>query len=73
MPQKVSVADIDTNITIFMRVNNVYKDKIIKIMAGEKEIAVFKKKHLAPSEMERIVLKKSVLEGLEEDLSISLE
>ena len=73
VPQKVSVADIDTNITIFMRVNNVYKDKIIKIMAGEKEIAVFKKKHLAPSEMERIVLKKSVLEGLKEDLSISLE
>lgn len=73
VPQKVSIEDIDTNITIFMRVNNVYKDKSIKVISKGKEIAVFKKKHLAPSEMERIVLKKSILEGLEEELLISLE
>lgn len=73
VPQKVSIEDIDTNITIFMRVNNVYKDKSIKVISKGKEIAAFKKKHLAPSEMERIVLKKSILEGLEEELLISLE
>lgn len=73
VPQKVSINDIDINITIFMRVNNVYKDKNIKVISKGKEIAVFKKKHLAPSEMERIVLKKSILEGLEEELLISLE
>ena len=56
-----------------MRVNNVYKDKSIKVISKGKEIAAFKKKHLAPSEMERIVLKKSILEGLEEELLISLE
>ena len=32
VPQKISVNDIDDKLTIFMRVNNVYKDMIIKVV-----------------------------------------
>ena len=56
-----------------MRVNNVYKDKIITVRNEDKVIAKFKRKHLAPSEMEQILLNKNLLENLSGDIIISLE
>ncbi|MBE6055029.1 MAG: FAD-binding protein [Clostridium sartagoforme] len=73
VPQKISVNDIDDKLTIFMRVNNVYKDMIIKVMSGESTVQILKRKHLAPAEMERVVIKKELLKGLSEDITISLE
>ncbi|MBS6504330.1 MAG: FAD-dependent oxidoreductase [Clostridium sp.] len=73
VPQRISIEDIDEKLTIFMRVNNVYKNKVLVVKSGEKEVARLKKRHLAPSEMERIVLSKKLLNNIEEDLIISLE
>lgn len=73
VPQKISANDIDDNLTIFMRVNNVYKDMIIKVMSGDKVVRKLKKKHLAPAEMERVVINKELLKDLNEDIIISLE
>ncbi len=73
VPQKISVNDIDDKLTIFMRVNNVYKDMIIKVMSGDNIIQSLKRKHLAPAEMERVVIKKELLKDLNEDIIISLE
>jgi NADPH-dependent 2,4-dienoyl-CoA reductase/sulfur reductase-like enzyme len=73
VPQKISIDDMEDKLTIFMRVNNVYKDKIIKVMSGEKTVQVLKKKHLAPAEMERVILKKDLLKDLKEEIVISLE
>ncbi|MGG7144538.1 NAD(P)/FAD-dependent oxidoreductase [Clostridium nigeriense] len=73
VPQKISIDDIEDKLTIFMRVNNVYKDKILKITSGEKIVQILKKKHLTPSEMERVILKKDLLKDLKDDIVISLE
>ena len=73
VPQKISINDIDEKLTIFMRVNNVYKDMFIKVMSGDKEVKKIKKKHLAPAEMERVVINKELLKDLNEDIIISLE
>ena len=73
VPQRISTKDIDDKLTIFMRVNNVYKDMIIKVISGEDTVQVLKKKHLAPAEMERVILKKELLKDLKEDIVISLE
>lgn len=73
VPQKISVNDIDDKLTIFMRVNNVYKDMIIKVVSGDHIIQSLKRKHLAPAEMERVVIKKELLKDLNEDIIISLE
>ncbi|WP_300382133.1 FAD-dependent oxidoreductase [Clostridium sp.] len=73
VPQRLSVNAIEDNVTVFMRVNNIYHDKIIKVKSGDKIIANFKRKHLAPSEMEKILLSKKILEGLQGDIIISLE
>ena len=61
------------NHIIFLRVNNVYKDKILVVKSKDKIIASFKKKHLAPSEMEKVILPKKLLENVDEDLIISFE
>lgn len=73
VPQKISVESIEKNLTVFMRVNNVYHDKTIRVKCGDTVIANFKRSHLAPSEMEKIIINKKLLEGLEGDVIISLE
>lgn len=73
VPQKVTVDAIDGNMTVFMRVNNIYHNKVLVVREGEKEIASFKRAHLAPSEMEKIILPKKLLEGVKGDITISLE
>ena len=73
VPQKISVDGIEKNLTVFMRVNNIYKDKVITVKNEDKLIAKFKRKHLAPSEMEKIILSKKQLEGIKGDIVISLE
>jgi len=73
VPQKISVEAIENNLTVFMRVNNIYRDKLITVRNEDKLIAKFKRKHLAPSEMEKILLNKKLLEGIKGNLVISLE
>ena len=73
VPQRFSLEGIEDKLIIFLRVNNVYKDKILVVKSKDKIIASFKKKHLAPSEMEKVILPKKLLENVNEDLIISLE
>lgn len=73
VPQKISTDAIKDNLTMFMRVNNIYHDMKIVVRSGENIVAEFKRKHLAPSEMEKILIKKSLLENAKEDLVVSLE
>ena len=73
VPQKISIESIEKNLTVFMRVNNVYHDKVIRVKCEDTVIANFKRGHLAPSEMEKIIISKKLIEGLEGDIVISLE
>ena len=73
VPQRFTVDAIDGNMTVFMRVNNIYHDKALVVREGDREIASFKRKHLAPSEMEKIILPKKLLEDVKGDITISLE
>lgn len=73
VPQKLNIDQVSDNLTVFMRVNNVYHNKKIVVRENDKVIASFKRKHLAPSEMEKILLNKSLLKDVSSDLTISLE
>ncbi len=73
VPQKLNIDAVEDKLTIFMRVNNIYHDKILVVRCGEEVIASFKRKHLAPAEMENIFLTKSQLEKITGDIIISLE
>ncbi|MEG2017683.1 MAG: FAD-dependent oxidoreductase [Clostridium sp.] len=73
VPQKLYVDAVEDKLTVFMRVNNIYHNKRIVVRCGDEVIATFKKQHLAPAEMEKVVLTKAQLMKIKGDISISLE
>lgn len=69
VPSSVDVGRMEELQTLRFRVGNVYRDAAVEISFNGKAVSRWKKKVLAPGEMEQIVLKKSELEqaeGLEE-------
>ena len=73
VPQRLNTDAVDDKLTIFMRVNNIYHNKSLVVRCNGEEIAKFKRQHLAPSEMEKILLSKAVLNKIDGDITISLE
>ena len=73
VPQRLNIDDVPDKLTIFMRVNNIYHDKALVVRCGDEVIAKFKRAHLAPSEMEKVVLSKVLLDKVKGDITISLE
>lgn len=73
VPQKVCIDSVEDNLSIFLRVNNVYENKTLVVRCGEEVIASFKKMHLLPAEMEKLIIPKSKLENVTGDIVISLE
>ena len=73
VPQRLNIDAVDDKLTIFMRVNNIYHDKSLVVRCNDEIIAKFKRQHLAPSEMEKIILPKAILSKINGDITISLE
>ncbi|AQR93543.1 NAD(P)/FAD-dependent oxidoreductase [Clostridium saccharoperbutylacetonicum] len=73
VPQRLNKDDVQDKLTIFMRVNNIYHDKALVVRSGDEVVAKFKRAHLAPSEMEKVVLSKVLLDKINNDITISLE
>jgi NADPH-dependent 2,4-dienoyl-CoA reductase/sulfur reductase-like enzyme len=73
VPQRLNIDDVQDKLTIFMRVNNIYHDKALVVRSGDEVIAKFKRDHLAPSEMEKVILGKVLLDKIKGDITISLE
>lgn len=61
VPQKIRMDLVYDKLSIFMRVKNIYHNSKISVKADGIEIYSVKKKHLAPSEMERIDIKKELI------------
>ncbi|WP_297419840.1 FAD-dependent oxidoreductase [Clostridium sp.] len=73
VPQRLNVNAVDDKLTIFMRVNNIYENKVFVVRSSNEIIAKFKRAHLAPSEMEKVILGKVLLDKVKGDITISLE
>ncbi|MGL4980776.1 MAG: NAD(P)/FAD-dependent oxidoreductase [Fusobacteriaceae bacterium] len=73
VPQLINLDQAEGNLTVFMRVNNIYKNKRITVRDGENEIIGFSRKHLAPGEMEKIIIPEKIIKMIKGDITISLE
>jgi len=63
VPQLLRTENIDKNVELFFRVNNVYKNMVIQIRDElGNTICSFKREHMAPGEMEKIPLPRVLLE-----------
>lgn len=63
VPQKIRAVTEDNE--IFFRVRNVYKNVKIVITCGERTVAQFKREHLAPGEMEKILIPSQLMQAID--------
>ena len=72
VPQRIRPDNVEKSCGIFFRVNRVCGASEILVKSGEKQIARFKREHLAPGEMERIELPKKLLDLAEQELTVAI-
>ena len=70
-PQILRTKNIDKFAEVFCRVKRVFESSVIEVYSGEKLLLSFKRERMAPGEMERIIIPKSVLESAGGSLTIS--
>jgi hypothetical protein len=73
VPQRVRPARVEKDCGIFFRVSRVCGKSKIVVTSGDTQIAAFSRDHLAPGEMERIVLPKVLLDKAQGDLTLSVQ
>ncbi|MDY3052535.1 MAG: FAD-dependent oxidoreductase [Ndongobacter sp.] len=62
VPQLLRPEHIDKSVSLFFRVQRIFGSSSIVVRDGEQEIARFRRAHLAPGEMEQIVLPKKLFD-----------
>ena len=73
MPQRIRPEMAKKVVTVFFRVNRVMRDGVIRVSSGGKELARFKRAHMAPGEMEHILLPVTLLDRAEGRIAVSAE
>ncbi len=63
VPQKIRADDVGKAADVFFRVRRVFKNSVIEVHDGEKLLASFKREHMAPGEMEHILLPRKILDS----------
>ena len=64
VPQKLRIANIPKAADIFFRVRRVFKNSVIEVSAGDELLISYKREHMAPGEMEHIILPKKLLDSV---------
>jgi NADPH-dependent 2,4-dienoyl-CoA reductase/sulfur reductase-like enzyme/CxxC motif-containing protein len=72
IPQKIRLENVAKSVDIFFRTTAIYKTSKIEVKSGDTMIASFKREHLAPGEMEKITLPKSLFEKAEKAEDVPL-
>ena len=72
MPQKISFKHPDKKIELLMRVRKVGTNQVIRIKLGDEIIREIKKKHLTPSEMEKVIILSDAIKGKTGTLSVEV-
>ena len=62
VPQRIRVEQMDKTAEIFFRVRNIYRNVEIQITDGKTVLAHFAREHMAPGEMEKVVLPRVLAE-----------
>lgn len=63
VPQHVRVNRIEKFVEVFFRVRRTFKDSVIEVKSGDRVLSSFKREHMAPGEMEHIVLPRQFLDN----------
>ena len=72
VPQRLRLDAVEKSVEVFFRVRNIYKDVEIVAEREGKILAAYKREHMAPGEMEHIVLPKVLLQKASGPITISI-
>ena len=73
-PQRIRRENVEKNLELFFRVNNVYRDRVIRVKDGDTVLCQFKREHMAPGEMEKISIPRVLLDRAAGDtLTVAVE
>jgi CxxC motif-containing protein len=72
VPQKLRPGNTDKVTEVFFRVTAIYKESRIELRSGNELLASFKREHLAPGEMEKIVLLKDAIGKAQGEITVSV-
>ena len=67
VPQKFRIENVENNLEVSMRVNNIYKNMKLQIREKDRVIVSLKKSHLAPGEMEKVMIPNKILQNISEN------
>lgn len=74
VPQRIRTERVEKLADVFFRVNRIFKNSRILVTADGKELAGYKREHMAPGEMEHILLPKKILETANgADITVAVE
>ncbi|MBE7091636.1 MAG: FAD-dependent oxidoreductase [Clostridiales bacterium] len=73
VPQKIRLTDNMKNAEIFFRVNKVFGLSKINLTSNGEKIASFKREHMAPGEMEHIILPKVLLDKAKNEILVEID
>lgn len=73
VPQQIRPAQVEKALDLFFRVNRIYGDSLVRVTSRGRQIARFSREHLAPGEMEHLLLPRKLLELAADTLTISIE
>lgn len=73
VPQQIRPAQVEKAVDLFFRVNRIYGDSLVRVTSRGRQIARFSREHLAPGEMEHLLLPRKLLELAADTLTISIE
>ena len=62
VPQKLRVGNVPKAADVFFRVRRVFANSLIEVRAGHELMMTYKREHMAPGEMEHILLPRQMLE-----------
>ncbi len=71
VPQKID--NLDKPVKVYFRVGAVYTNCLLKVKAGEEELGSYKKRKMAPGEMESVILTPDMLKKANGDITFEVE
>ena len=73
VPQRVRISETEKSAGIFFRVNRIMNDSVIHVLSHGEKLLSFRRGHMAPGEMEHIVVPMSVLKKSDGEITVATE
>lgn len=72
VPQKIDYERMGGFVEVLFRVGQVFHDVTVVVRSGERILSTFKKEHMLPAEMEKVIIPKKLVEDTDKEIVIEV-